>query len=915
MFNTLKNPLTLVLALLASTMMSCQSAPEKLSLEGNWVVVLDSLDQGESEKWFKELPEGTSIKLPGTLDMAGLGQENSLEPGMNNYVLSHLARKNQYIGKAWYHREVDLPKEWIGRPLILNLERVMWASKVWINGELLGTQESLVGPHQYEVKDELKAGKNSIVLCVDNGNQYPYINVAGNKYPEPTSKDMAHGFTNHTQIKWNGVIGEMSLKPQPVLNDIQVYPSEGNNKLAITAKWSNSSATEKVSYKISQKGRTIAEGSLAIEQGSKEFNGMIELEERLQDWNEFHPNVYELELSSGDSKMVRTFGVRNIGRKGGELQLNGKRIFLRGTLECAVFPQTGFPYTDKEAWGDIMKVAKSYGLNHFRFHSWCPPKAAFEAADELGFYIQAELPHWSLEVGEDQGTTRFLEEEAQRILEEYGNHPSFVLMSLGNELEGDMQWLNKETARLKTQDTRRLYTTTTFSFQKGVGQVPQPEDEYFVTQWTDKGWIRGQGIFNAKPPHFDKDYQKEIDHINVPVISHEIGQYSVYPDLSEIEKYQGVLKPLNFMAVKNDLEKKGLLEFSDEFTYASGKLAALLYKEEIERALKTPGFDGFQLLQLQDFPGQGTALVGLLNVFWESKGFINSEEFSEFCNELVPLIRYEKAVYESGETFEAAVEIANFYKPLDGQKITWSIEGNGGVVASGSFENQNIPLGNETRFGMIQQRLNVEKASKLMVKVALEGTSYKNEWPIWVYPDQPARDQEILYTRSLEQAKNWLEDGKSVLLNPEVEKLEGVTGRFVPVFWSPVHFPDQPSTMGILCDPAHPALADFPTEGHTNWQWWDLCIQSKSLVLDGMEVEPVVRVIDNFVTNRKLASIFEAKVGNGKLLFSSIDLAKDLEKRPEARQLRKSLASYMNSVQFDPQSNIIASDLDKLCVQ
>jgi hypothetical protein len=278
----------------------------------------------------------------------------------------------------------------------------------------------------------------------------------------------------------------------------------------------------------------------------------------------------------------------------------------------------------------------------------------------------------------------------------------------------------------------------------------------------------------------------------------------------------------------------------------------------------------------------------------------------------VPLIRHEKSVFQSGEIFEASVEMANFFKPMEGQTITWSIEGDGGVIASGSFEDQKIPLGNEARIGTIKQTLNTEKASKLIVKVVLEGTSYKNEWPIWVYPNHSVKDQEILYTRSLDQAKKWLQEGKSVLLNPEIEKLEGVTGRFVPVFWSPVHFPDQPSTMGILCDPKHPALADFPTEGHTNWQWWDLCIQSKSLVIDGLKVDPIVRVIDNFVTNRKLANVFEAKIGNGKLLFSSIDLEGDIDKRPVARQLKRSLINYMESEQFDPQSDIEVDDLDIL---
>ena len=221
--------------------------------------------------------------------------------------------------------------------------------------------------------------------------------------------------------------------------------------------------------------------------------------------------------------------------------------------------------------------------------------------------MQVELPHWSLNVGEDVKTNEFLENEMERILQEYGNHPSFLLMSMGNELEGDFKWLNKLVKKARKQDSRRLYATSTFSFQKGIGTLPQPEDDFFVTQWTDKGWIRGQGYFNNFYPRFDTDYRDRINNITKPLIAHEIGQYAVYPNISEIEKYTGVMKPLNFMAIKKDLEAKGMLALAPKFTEASGKLAALLYKEDIERALKTPGFDGFQMLQLQDYPGHGNS--------------------------------------------------------------------------------------------------------------------------------------------------------------------------------------------------------------------------------------------------------------------------------------------------------------------
>lgn len=904
------------IALLVIGLSACEQNNDttQISLAGQWNVVLDSSDIGEQEGWNKGIAKDLVITLPGTLDLAKLGKENTLEPGINNYVLSHLARKHQYIGKAWYQKEVYVPKNWKGQQCLLNLERIIWESAVWINGNKVGTDNSLVSPHKYEVGEYLKSGKNKIVVCIDNSSIHPGINVPGNKYPEPTSKDMAHAYTNHTQIKWNGIIGDISLqKLDPLrLSNIQIYPEYSNKKLIVKSDVSGDGKSElQINYQIFDNAKSMLSGTVDLTPTNGTVTFELELNDEFEAWDEFNPKLYTLKTKvvGGDGEQKTVFGIRDLKSEGSVLTLNGKRIYLRGTLECAVFPYHGFPYTDKASWLKIMKVAKDYGLNHFRFHSWCPPKAAFEAADELGFYLQTELPHWSLKVGKDPNTIAFLEEESDRLLQEYGNHPSFLLMALGNELQGDVKWMNSHIKELKEIDTRHLYTTTTFSFQKGVGKEPQPEDEFFVTQYTNKGWIRGQGIFNAKPPHFNKDYRNEIDHIEVPIISHEIGQYSVYPDLREIEKYTGTLTPLNFIAVKNALKEKGMLHLAENFTQASGKLAALLYKEEIERALKTPEFDGFQLLQLQDFPGQGTALVGLLNVFWDSKGIIDDKEFSSFSGPVVPLIDFEKAVYSSGEKFDAAIRIANFQAPIDNANIKWSIKDGLKTYDSGIIEGSKINHGNFDTLGFIRSKLDVEQATKLTVKLAIEGTNFKNEWPIWVYPKAKISKKDIVYTRSFQEAMEHLEKGKKVLLNPEISELNGVKGRFVPVFWSPVHFPDQPATMGILCDPTHPALSKFPTDTHTNWQWWDLCINSSSVILDSLNIEPIVRVVDNFVTNRNLGNIFEAKIGEGRLLFTSIDLKTDINNRLVAKQLKMSLVDYMNTEQFSPKKEL---EIEKL---
>lgn len=643
----------------------------------------------------------------------------------------------------------------------------------------------------------------------------------------------------------------------------------------------------------------------------------------VEKWDEFSPALYQIEATltpagnRGASSRTSQFGFREIAARNGDLVLNGQRIFLRGNLECAVFPLTGYPPTDESHWRKLFEQAKAWGLNHLRFHSWCPPEAAFTAADELGLYLQIELPHWSLTVGQNVNSWRFLQDEADRIIAEYGNHPSFMLFSMGNELEGDFTQLNALVQRLRAVDPRRLHTATTFSFQEGHGKTPEPADEYFITQYTQAGWIRGQGVFNDLPPAFDADYRATAANIPVPLISHEIGQYAIYPDLREVARYTGNLVPLNFLAVRADLTRKGLLSLAGQFTAASGRFAAQLYKEEIERALRTPQLDGFQLLGLQDFPGQGTALVGLLNAFWESKGVISPEEFRTASSPVTPLARFPKAVYERGEPFRAQIEVANFFRDLPAALVRWTMrDADQRSVASGRFGPIAIGVGGAREIGEAVMVIPTGGgAAQWRLEVTIDGTSYHNQWNVWVYPrgirDVPTNVQLVT---TLDDAQRALAAGERVLFAPTVGEIKGIEGKFVPVFWSPVHFPKQPGTMGILCDPTHPALREFPTEFHSDWQWWDPALRSRSVVLDGLAVTPIVRVIDNFTRNHSLANVFEARVGRGRLLFCAVDITHDLETRPVARQLRASLLRYAGSPEFAPQPELTPEALRTLIV-
>ena len=860
------------------------TAQLSIDLSGEWKVNL--LQNGKQSDAMK-------VVLPGTLDDASIGEANSLEPMLQKPQLSRLTRKHSFIGTAIYQRDIYITHEMAAQPLQLLFERVMWRSRLAIDGRDIGQmQESLVAPHHFLINDGLTEGRHTLTLTIDNS-----------KLHDISVDNLAHSYTNDTQIMWNGVLGRMELNIQPFISDVQVYPDIDHQQAIVKVKTNVTKKEPTLLFMLD--GRTVK----PVKTGPDEY--LLPISD-MRLWSEFQPHLYAFTvtpLAASHAPLASktvTFGMRSFKAQGNRLLINGQPTFLRGTLECCIFPLTGTPPTDERGWMKVFTIAREYGLNHLRFHSWCPPEAAFRVADKMGFYCQVELPNWSLTVNKDSATARFLYNEFDNIIRHYGNHPSLCIISCGNELQPDFDFLNKLTHYMKSQDPRHLYVTSTFTFEKGHGTHQEPEDDIFITQWTDNGWVRGQGVFDERVPDFKSDYREAARNITVPLMSHEIGQYSVYPNINEIEKYTGVLDPLNFKAIRNDLQRKGLIDKAGDYLQASGRLAAILYKEEIERAMKTPQQSGFQLLDLHDFPGQGTALVGLLDAFWDSKGLIEPQRFREFCAPVVPLAQFEKAVWQSDETFTAQIDIANYGPtPVDGKTVSWQLTSPfGHIYSQGTGRQVSISLNK------------VERAQRLEFIVSIDSTPWRNRWSIWVYPEvtMPASKQ-LVVTADIDEAAKALRKGKKVLFSPQTATIRGLEGKFLPVFWSPVHFPRQAGTMGLLCDPRHPALSHFPTDAHSDWQWWRLVKRSRVLVLDSIApVTPIVESVDNFVNNRRLAQVFEAKVGKGSLLFSSIDLLTDGQ-LPELRQLRYSLMHYMMSSEFHPANSISEDDLRSLLLE
>lgn len=915
-----------------------RSAPDTISLAGDWKVALDPSDKGIREQWYNKR-YSQSILLPGSLQESGLGDPVSMETewvsssyaGYERFVSLDkyapyrtddnfkfpywLTPETHYKGVAWFQREIDIPRAWKKKRVVLNLERVHWGSTVFVNDRKIGSHNSLATPHRYDLTDVLEPGEHQLTIRVDNR---VLLEIGRN----------SHSISDHTQSNWNGIVGEIDLEvSSPVfISDVKIAPNVPGKVAKTTVRIENRTAGEKggtLRLQATSKNATEQQVLSVIERPfSVDESGVVEVEypmgEKMLLWDEFTPNLYSMsvEIISSEEAPYRDtyqtdFGMVDFRVEGKRFSVNGRQVFLRGTLESAIFPLTGYPSTSKKEWARIFDVIKQHGLNHVRFHSWCPPEAAFEAADEAGVYLQPEASVWPNQgatVGNGGPVDEFVIDESKRILDEYGNHPSFVMFAHGNEPAGDNQeaYLAEFIETLQAYDDRRLYTG-------GVGWPVLPENEYHVIpdpriqQWEDGLTSR----INSQPPSTDWDFREIIEEYDRPIVGHEVGQWTVYPNFNEMSKYTGVLYPHNFEIFQDFLKKNHLLHQAEDFLMASGRLQVLAYKADIEAALRTPGQAGFQMLDLKDFPGQGTALVGVVDPFWDSKPYTSAREFRRFSSQTVPLARMKKRLWTDREIFTAHLEVAHFARsPMKAVPVEWRVINEGNKIVASDHYPVDLPLGNNIPAGQATLKLaNFTSPQKLTLEVRVGDLGW-NHWDFWVYPQTtPETDTSgiIVTDRLTGEVEEQLKAGARVLL-----KLDGrirddkggdIAAGFSPIFWNTEWTGGQaPHTMGVLLAPEHPVFNRFPTEFHTNWQWWDILhgVQPMNLGDFSPELTPLVQMIDTWSEARKLGLLLEGKVGQGRLVVTSIDFDRNRDARLGTRQLHRSLKAYMNSEAFQP---------------
>ena len=880
---------------------------KRISLAGQW-----------------ETPLGIA-NLPGTTD------ENHLGSGIKDTTITYqLSRLYPYSGKLAYTKQIFIPDSLSNKPLVLVMERTK-PSTLWIDGDSIGYFGHIYAPHRYMLPS-LSKGKHDLKILIDNSDTSVPKEIQG-----------SHAWTDATQTNWNGILGDFYIEALPSLyfDNIQIYPDVQNKQVKAYLTINSDQAIDAMLDIDGAAWNTTdvsivepLQVAIALKPGENKIEIPIYMGENPLLWSEFHPALYKMNFNlssdNDEDKASVDFGMREFTTQGTQFVLNDNKIFLRGKHDSNVFPLTGYGPMDVASWRKVFQIAKKYGINHYRCHSFTPPRAALAAADIEGIYFQIELPLWGIIRNDNVVLNQFMKNEGDMILEYMGNHPSFMALGLGNELDivdADIvkQWLND----FRSKDNRHLYN---YGSNNNLGwKGPQDGEDFFVTCRVGGGdgystHVRSSfayvdaekgGILNNTRPSTMGNYSNAISLCDKPVVGHETCQFQIYPDYSQIKKYDGVLYPYNLQIFRERLKENNLTDQAHAFQEATGHFAVECYKADMEYAYRTPRFGGFQMLDLQDFPGQGTALVGILDAFMDSKGIVTPETFYGFNAPLIPLAIFSDYCWNNDQTLDIQFAISNYLESNWNEPLFWTLKADNGLWERSGELQVEVRQGDVTVIGKIDLSLiDIHEPTRLTLN--LSTGNYHNYYHFWVYPKYDAVKEKIYVTSKIDAAlEKKLKKGASVLLIPDHDDIvrQSVGGMFTPDYWNYAMFKSisenagrevSPGTLSILTDSTHPLFNNFPTENHSDWQWWSISRNSRPMILNSTSpaYKPLIQVVDNIERNHKLGLLYEYAVGKGKVMVCTTNL-EAIKDTPEGRQYQNAILQYMNSKDFNPANQIL----------
>jgi beta-galactosidase len=875
---------------------------------------MDPKDVGISEKWYSAARYDSTMPVPGCWNANGAGTESD--------NLFH-----KFEGPAWYHRQITLPKGWKDKAIWLEFGGVHRTADVWVNGQSVGRHVAYVTPFKFDISDYVAHdAKADISVRVDgrrNGDIDPLYGCFD-------LMDMG-------DLDWGGMYRGVQLRATEAawIENLHVIPHVAERTAEVTVEVGGPIAQpyDIAVEVIGAQGELAGNGKAGISHAEASPTISVPIADAKL-WSPQHPHLYTVKatLYRGgeqiDSKSDR-FGMREIGKVGKGFVLNGQPIFLRGYGDDCIFPNTIAPPVDKHYYLRRFEVAKSYGFNYIRHHSWFPPKEYLDAADEMGILLQPEFP-----IAYDAFFDASTPEKKQLYLDSWReviranwNHPCIADWCMGNEI-GSQHELSREMYRIaKEIDATRMVIDTDGVWIRTVGDPMRPTLDFLTP------------VFDEHPRWGFNDNKYPLDlKATKPILVHEMGNFATLPSLTQIDLFTNGVRPYWLYTLRDLVTKQGVEQEYESWVAKSNKLQAVVLKVNTEAARRSPDISGYQQWLLQDYWNGSN---GVLDTFYRPKG-ITAAQYRKFNSPTVLLMDCARRNYWAGETVEITI-LASRYEdqPSQDAMLTWKLTCDGKVCADGEESGLSVKSdGVKTLRTIYVEMPNLANAHRLSLSASLTDQNGRssNDWDFWVYPKQMiAANQKRICCAGLQEVRDtfpgmsgaedlagcqllitaqvtpeqlaYLVNGGRALLMNAGEAFPSTYSSFRPCWWLGDRENESKNT-GTVIDKTHPALRGFPNDGWCDLNFANLLNKSTAVLMDDLpaKIPPIIRCLDVHGELRNKAYLFEVKVGQGKLLSTSMNFANGLQmKDPAAIYLLDGLMKYAMGADFAPTSSLPAS--------
>ena len=795
-------------------------------------------------------------------------------------------------GCFFYRRTVELDE---AKMALLAFEGVRNQVHVWVNGRYIDFRAGFSTPFEIAVPaDALKKGPNEIVLAVSNNPNLGYC-------------DYVCGLTTRALFtSTGGINGKLRLRfPKSDLRDVYVTTAADLKSFTV-----NVSGADSYRYEIADGGRIVAKGSakgsFALPSAGFEF------------WSPENPKRYELRISNAKGSYSQKFGIRRLVAEGEKFKLNGKPVYLRGVTEHCYFAKTVHLPRDLEYYRMITKKRKELGFNFVRFHTFVPPVEYLEATDELGMLVHMESPNF------------VSQSEYAAIIAFARRHPSVVIYCTGNETRIDRiaeAYLN-DIANMVHERTDSLFSP--MSAMRGIEYYLMPGHDAIVkkpfphdpermarvAKYSDFFTSYQLGVTSYESLNFGSpemlDKWGEV-YCGKPRTSHEICIDGSYVDFSLEKLYppdSPILKVGMFSGLRKQLQERGLYDRADTYFRNSCEWMRRIRKhcfEKLRAADRVAGYD----------------FLGDINTHWHTFGYsvgMMDEFYRLKPGETVEnVLRYNSAAvvlcdlgsdfnFTAGETRKVSFSVSNYDAPAPGAKLSVVLtDESGAKVWSGETARLDVAHGKLSKLGSFDVEFPKSGAArKYLLKAAFAGGAVKagNEWEVYAFPVPAAPskgDVRVVEKISKDELLKAMAAGEKVLLFGK-----GPFNALSSTYR--IALAGRPSgDLATVVKAGHPALKGMPHEGFCGWQFRRLMEGGHSVQLEaGVPFDPIIDVASSAKYVIRQSSLFEYRVGEGRLLVCSFKFG---DSDPAAKWLKARLVEYAASGDFAPAHAITIAQL------